>query len=64
MAPADVLVHNHLATNQRVRYRCNGCEVAWTDERDDSCWMCGERGDALRSAFSLREDDYLHLDFE
>jgi rRNA maturation endonuclease Nob1 len=48
----------------RIRYRCVPCEVAWTAEEDSSCWVCGEQGYSLRTAFSLREDDYLHLDFE
>lgn len=52
------------ALAQRVRYRCLGCDVAWTADDETGCWVCGEPGFTLRTAFSLREDDYLHLDFE
>ncbi len=49
---------------QRTRFRCLECEVAWTAVDDGGCWVCGEPGHSLRAAYSLREDDYLHLDFE
>ncbi len=48
----------------RVRYRCVDCEVAWTADDGAGCWVCGDPGFSLRTAFALREDDYLHLDFE
>ena len=51
-------------TQQRVRYRCLDCEVAWTTDEDEGCWNCGEPGNSLRSALALREDDHLHLDFQ
>lgn len=49
---------------RRIRYRCADCEVAWTADGEDACWVCGSPGVTLRAAFALREDDYLHLDFE
>lgn len=51
-------------TLPRVRYRCVDCEVAWTADDQAGCWVCGNPGFSLRAAFALREDDYLHLDFE
>ncbi len=53
-----------LLAQQRVRFRCLTCEVAWTAEDDTGCWICGEPGHGLRSALALREDDHLHLDFQ
>ncbi len=51
-------------THKRVRFRCLDCEVAWTADGDDSCWVCGVAGVTLRTALALREDDHLHLDFQ
>ena len=51
-------------TAQRVRFRCENCEVAWTGLDGSGCWVCGEPGETLRTAYALREDDYLHLDFQ
>lgn len=51
-------------TQERVRLRCLGCDVAWTADGDDDCWVCGLPGVTLRTALSLREDDHLHLDFQ
>ncbi|MGI9605981.1 MAG: hypothetical protein ACR2P0_07555 [Acidimicrobiales bacterium] len=53
-----------ITSTQRVRFRCLSCEVAWTAEVDSTCWVCDEPGLSLRAAYTLREDDYLHLDFE
>lgn len=49
---------------KQVRFRCLPCEVAWTAEDDEGCWVCGEPGYSLRTALALREDDHLHLDFQ
>ena len=57
-------VSSSTSTRPRVRYRCVDCEVAWTAEDQADCWVCGSPGFSLRAAFALREDDYLHLDFE
>lgn len=64
MSAQETVASHPLLRHQRVRFRCAPCEVAWTSDEDDTCWNCGERGVSLRTAFSLREDDYLHLDFE
>lgn len=53
-----------LLNQQRVRYRCLPCEVAWTADEEAACWICGEAGYSLRTALALREDDHLHLDFQ
>lgn len=54
---------NVTAVRPNVRYRCTPCEVAWTTTEDEQCWVCGEKGESLRSALALREDEHLHLDF-
>ncbi len=51
-------------TRERVRLRCLGCDVAWTADGEDICWVCERPGVTLRTALSLREDDHLHLDFQ
>ena len=61
MAVTDILADMSI---RLVRYRCVTCEVAWTSAASDDCWICDKPGFSLRSAFSLREDDYLHLDFQ
>ena len=62
MSVADAVVSSKL--DQRVRFRCVECDVAWTALDNSTCWVSDEPGFTLRSGFSLREDDYLHLDFE
>ena len=51
-------------SQERVRFRCIDCDVAWTAPDDDGCWVCGSPGLSLRAALALREDDHLHLDFQ
>lgn len=59
-------VHQGQSTlmHERVRFRCLDCEVAWTADGDEDCWVCGDPGVTLRAALTLREDDHLHLDFQ
>ena len=56
-------------TDIRVRFRCHECDVAWTDvawteDTESLCWVCGEEGSTLRSNRNPREDRHLHLDFQ
>ena len=63
MSPVTATEGTRVLPQQQVRFRCLPCEVAWTSNDDDTCWVCGESGDSLRTALALREDDHLHLDF-
>lgn len=49
---------------QRVRLRCDACEVAWSGPVDSECWVCGETGETLRPVLAGREDSVSAFDLD